>query len=274
MNRKNVFKFAAISLAVFMYSCNSGSNHSDEHGTDSTHKDTTAHKEHEAAHWSYEGETAPNNWATECGFEACSGKHQSPIDIAAATASQELVDLKLDYKGTEKCVFINNGHTVQVNITESVNNTFTLNDKTYKLKQFHFHCPSEHTIAGKPFVSEVHLVHKTDAGDIAVIGVLIEEGTENLFLASILDELPKKAEAEDEIDNSVNPSDLLPADDNYYAYDGSLTTPPCTEGVKWFVLKTPIKASKAQIEALEAAMPDNNARPVQPVNDRMVKEAI
>lgn len=270
MKKINLLMWAITIFALIK--CGSETSHDAKGGSDAASKES--HKETEAhnTHWQYEGETGPEYWASACGFKDCNGKHQSPIDIAETAVSDSLTSLNLMYHESVNCNFINNGHSVQVNFVDSAN-VFTLNGNVFTLKQFHFHSPSEHTVGGSAYPCEVHLVHASTSGELAVIGVLIEKGEENPFIAQLLTELPKKANDEELIDAMVNPSEILPADISYYAYSGSLTTPPCSEGVNWFVLKQAVQASQEQIDALIAVMPLNNARPVQSLNDRVVEES-
>lgn len=218
-------------------------------------------------HWSYEGESGPEHWGAISGdYAACSqGKTQSPIDIST-TKDEPLADISFAYKPS-KTNIINNGHTIQVNYDEG--SSITLNGAQYNLAQFHFHDPSEHTVGGKPFAMEIHLVHKNAKGELAVVGVLIKEGMENAALAETWKSLPKKADEKMTLKAGINAEDILPKDRAYYRYSGSLTTPPCSEGVNWLVLKTPVEMSKAQIEAFKEII-HANARPVQPLGDRTI----
>lgn len=275
MKKLSLF-FSTLATVAFI-SCGTGN-----HSTESTesHQDsaTTEHSDkksaHGGAHWEYEGENGPENWATACGFADCRGSHQSPIDLNAETAEDVDVPLSLTYISSTGCSFINNGHTVQVNFTENADNKLEIDGKTFSLKQFHFHCPSEHTVKGVAYPMEVHLVHKTAEGEIAVVGIFFNEGEENPFIQSILDKLPATAEVENEIAIEINPSLLLPKVKLPFTYSGSLTTPPCSEGVNWFVMKEAITISADQLEKFKQAMPENNARPVQQLNDRKIKEDI
>jgi carbonic anhydrase len=161
---------------------------------------------------------------------------------------------------------IDDGHTIQVNY--AAGSTLQVGDKTYTLKQFHFHHPSEEQVNGKGYDMEAHLVHADDNGHLAVVAVLLKSGASNAFLASIWKNFP--AEKEKSIENasvSVNAADLLPSDHAYYTFLGSLTTPPCSEGVTWYVLKTPAELSSEQVAAFAKVYP-MNARPVQPLNGR------
>ncbi|MCP4688107.1 MAG: hypothetical protein GY859_08660, partial [Desulfobacterales bacterium] len=165
---------------------------------------------------------------------------------------------------------INNGHTVQVNMASGSH--MQVGDHIYKLLQFHFHSPSENTWRGSPFAMEVHLVHKDDQGRLAVVGVFMERGRENPFIQTLWNNLPAGVGHEKTGGHvSVNAGELLPANGSYYHFTGSLTTPPCTEGVRWFVMKSPIQASAAQVERFVALI-GHNARPTQPLNGRSVSE--
>ena len=163
---------------------------------------------------------------------------------------------------------INNGHTIQVNYSEG--DTLTVGDSAYQLAQYHFHAPSEHTIDGRHFPMEMHMVHTNADGHLAVIGVLIVEGAHNPAFDPIWTNLPAKTGTEHHLEHiKVDVDSLLPVERTTYRYDGSLTTPPCSEGVKWFVMTNPIALSKAQIAAFTVLFP-HNVRPVQPLNGRFV----
>jgi carbonic anhydrase len=220
------------------------------------------------AHWAYEGEHGPDHWGHMSGeYKACSeGKTQSPIDLTGA-ASEELAEIKFDYKAS-KLNAVNNGHTVQVNYDNG--SSISVNGEQYNLVQFHFHTPSEHTVAGKSFGNEMHLVHKNDKGELAVVGVLIENGQENAAYKAIWSNLPKKANEKKSVAVDINASELLPKDRKYFTYSGSLTTPPCSENVRWIVLQTPIQMSEGQIKEIQKIMHNNN-RPVQKMHDRVLK---
>lgn len=226
-------------------------------------------KGHKNVHWSYHGETGPKNWKNLCDeFSDCGGKSQSPINIV--TKEVEKNDLleapKFNYKKSHFEI-INNSHTVQFNI--SGENTVTLKGKEYKLLQFHYHALSEHTVDGKHYPLEVHFVHKHSDTDYAVLGVMYNEGKENKLFKKYLDNFPVKKgkfESEDKIDLAK----LLPKDKTYYNYKGSLTTPPCSEVVNWYVLKQPIEASKEQIAKISKIL-NHNFRPTMPINNRKVE---
>lgn len=275
-DKKTSLIYFAIALLFTLGSTSCGtSSHEghedDSHGHDSTamHEDHESAKEHNCAHWTYKGESGPEKWAELCpDYSGCSGTKQSPIDLNGDQFNEELEELILSYSSGTELNATNNGHTVQVNIANG--STFMLDTIPFELKQFHFHCPSEHTLSGKVFPMEVHLVHLSEAGAIAVVGILFEEGEENAFLSTIINELPVSADSTVTSTTNVDVNSLLPKTKNYYKYTGSLTTPPCTEGVNWFVMKTPISASKEQIEKFISMMPAHNARPVQPLNERTI----
>ena len=216
-----------------------------------------------APHWGYEGEAGPNAWGKQ--FPTCGvGKAQSPIDIKGpfdkATRS-----IKPDYKeGALKVV--NNGHTIQVNVDSG--SKLQIDKESYDLLQFHFHRPSEEKIDGKPSAMVAHFVHKSATGKLAVVGVLLNEGNENATLKTIFAAAPKAEGPEVVVKGAkMNPASLLPANLGYYSFEGSLTTPPCTEGVTFYILKSPVTMAKAQIDAFPFKL---NARPVQPLNGRKI----
>lgn len=222
----------------------------------------------QSAHWGYEGAEGPEHWGElKEDFGTCATGHtQSPINITA-TAHEDLPDIHLEYKDGPLSI-VNNGHTVQVNVPEGSN--MTIDGTVYHLLQFHFHTPSENKIEGKQYPMEMHLVHKTDDGKLGVLAVMIEEGSENPVYDKFWSKMPEHAGEPEELANvTLNPLDLLPEDKHYYHFMGSLTTPPCSEGVNWHVLETPIQLSKEQIEHFQKLFP-MNARPVQPANDRAV----
>lgn len=230
-------------------------------------------------HWSYESADGPGQWAAlSPAYAACgSGKAQSPIDLPSAGAPATADSPRFAYKPSALRMshhenvddIIDNGHTIQVTVEDG--STLTSAKDTYELKQFHFHTPSEHTLAGKQFPLEIHFVHQSAAGNLAVVGVLVAEGSDHAELGKLLDHLP--ANVGDTVHRPeivLDPAAHLPAEAPTLTYDGSLTTPPCSEGVEWFVRRQPITAGKAQIAKLAARLKRNN-RPVQPSNGRDVK---
>jgi carbonic anhydrase len=219
-------------------------------------------------HWSYEGEGAPSNWGKlDETFATCaSGRIQSPIDIEFARGGQGQ-PLRFEYAGSATGVQ-NNGHTVQVDYGPG--NVVTLDGRPYTLTQFHFHVPAENTIAGQRYPMEAHFVHADADGHLAVVAVMFEEGAPNRSLESLWKDLPASAGARHAVASSFAAASVYPGDLAYWRFDGSLTTPPCSEGVKWFVLRTPVSASREQIDALAKVLPGPNNRPVQPLNGRVV----
>lgn len=218
-------------------------------------------------HWTYEGDHGPEHWGHMSGeYAACaSGKKQSPVDIKGYE-DKDLTDIVFNYKPS-RINIVNNGHTIQVNYDKG--SSIKVNGMEYQLVQFHFHDPSEHTVGGKSYAMELHLVHKNDKGELAVVGVLLESGKEDRAYDKVFANMPKKADEKKELKETVDAAALLPKTKTYYTYTGSLTTPPCTEGVTWLVLKTPVQLSEAQIKAFKGIVGVNN-RPVQPVNERKI----
>jgi carbonic anhydrase len=221
-----------------------------------------------AAHWSYSGETGPAHWASEDpSFAACAGKHQSPIDIEQA-AAQALPPIEFAYQPIPLTV-TDTGHSFQVNVPPG-SGGITVGGEHYDLVQFHFHRPSEEEIHGHHYAMVMHLVHKNAKGELAVVAVLVREGDTNAFLKPVFDHFPAEGTPEASVSGAtLDLKDFLPAQRGYYTFEGSLTTPPCTEGVRWFVLKHPVQASAAQVQQFAARYP-RDARPVQPLNDRTV----
>ncbi len=222
-----------------------------------------------AIHWTYEGEEGPEHWGElSADYAACAdGKAQSPIDIAQP-GPEDLANIVFNYEPS-KVNILNNGHTIQVNYDPG--SFVEIDGMRYDLAQFHFHAPSEHSIGGQLAQAELHLVHKSAAGDLAVVGVLIEEGAENPAFATIWANLPAEPAEVKSVDAEVDAAELLPAEQATYRYDGSLTTPPCSEGVKWNVMTTPIQMSAAQLAAFTAIV-DGNNRPVQALGERKLVE--
>jgi carbonic anhydrase len=221
-----------------------------------------------AQHWSYEGEGAPANWAKlDPKFVMCGiGKNQSPIDLAQFTEA-DLKPLKLNYKAAASDI-LNNGHTVQVNYAPG--STLVVDGHEFELKQFHFHAPSENTLNGKHFPLEGHLVHADKDGNLAVVAVMFSDGKANPLLSKLWEQMPAKKDDKNTLPAGLSVTGLLPASRDHYSFNGSLTTPPCSEGVRWLVIKQPATASKAQIERFTKTLGIENNRPVQPINAREV----
>jgi carbonic anhydrase len=224
------------------------------------------------AHWSYRGETGPTHWGDlTSGAPVCkTGLRQSPIDLVTDQASSPYKPFILDYKESS-FEFINNGHSIQAAVKPG-RYTLDYDGSLFTLRQFHFHAPSEHTVDGRSFPMELHLVHASESGSLAVVGVFIKEGERNSTLAEPFQSLPgndKEKEKAKTRNYKVDIPALLPENRGAFEYIGSLTTPPCSENVNWIVLRQPITLSKEQIEAFKKLYPDNN-RPVQKPNERLV----
>ena len=219
-------------------------------------------------HWSYSGEGAPSHWGElDPEFASCaSGKSQSPIDLPRS-AKGENKPLRFEYRpgGTR---IVNNGHTVQVEYAPG--STLVIDGQPYELKQFHFHAPSENTIAGKHYPMEGHLVHADKDGHLAVVAVMFSEGKPNPAVETLWANMPAKESEEHAFTQPLDASALLPAGRHYYRFAGSLTTPPCSEGVTWIVLSQPVTVSRKQLAAFTHTMGHANNRPVQPLNARKV----
>lgn len=221
-------------------------------------------------HWSYEGETGPQRWGKiNPAWAKChSGNRQSPIDIREGI-QVDLEAVNFDYKPASYNV-VNNGHTVQVNF--GAGNRISLTGRTYELMQFHFHHPAEETVGGRGYPMVAHLVHKDAEGRLAIVALLIESGTLNPVVQSVWNNLPLEVNEPLVPTAAIDMSQLLPQRREYYTYMGSMTTPPCSEGVLWIVLKEPIKLSPQQI-AIFARLYPMNARPVQATAGRLIKES-
>ena len=225
--------------------------------------------QHAHIHWDYDGAGAPENWSKlDPNNKLCAtGERQSPIDIRDGI-KVDLEPIKFNYVPSTFRI-VNNGHTVQVEVGDS---SISLIGKTYELVQFHFHRPSEEMINGQRFDMVVHLVHKAYDGELAVVAVLLERGTEHPFIQTLWNYMPLEEKMPVSPPNAiVDLNALLPATRNYYTYMGSLTTPPCSEGVRWLVMKEPVKVSAEQINIF-SRLYRNNARPIQPGKGRLIKE--
>lgn len=226
---------------------------------------------HEAKHihWSYEGEGGPPNWAKldEKNVACGNGERQSPIDIRDGI-KVDLEPIKFNY-GPAHFSIIDNGHTVQVNVGEG--HSLRIMERTYQLIQFHFHRPSEERINGRSYDMVAHLVHKDDDNRLAVVAVLLERGAEHPLIQTLWNNLPLEQGTLVSPAESIDLAKLLPENRAYWTYMGSLTTPPCSEGVLWMVIKQPQQISQEQY-SIFGRLYRNNARPVQPANGRLIKE--
>ncbi len=224
-----------------------------------------------AAHWSYHGPGDPAHWAAlEPEFRTCGvGRQQSPVDIRRdAVQPSNLPAIEFAYRPAPLKI-VDNGHTVQVNVAPG--SFIVVGGHRWELVQFHFHKPSEESIDGKRSAMVAHLVHKDADGRLAVVAVLLTSGAVNPMVAALWNNWPPQKGAEVTAQGvAIDAADLLPADRGYYTFSGSLTTPPCSEGVTWFVLKNPSAVSAGEIARFGRAYP-MNARPLQPLNGRVIR---
>lgn len=225
--------------------------------------------------WSFSGPNGPDHWADD--YPDCGRKDQSPINITDAQPAA-LPEIQFHYQSSPLFI-INTGHTIQVNFpaNETPANTITINGEEYKLLQFHFHEPSEEQLHGHATDMVVHLVHARGEGvylRLAVVAVLLRAGQANALINTLWQHIPSEVTKDPQKAPGVqiNVADFLPEKHGYYNYQGSLTTPPCTEIVTWYILKDPTSISPQQVQTFKKYY-SNNARPVQPLNDRKVKQS-
>ena len=225
-----------------------------------------------APHWEYSGEQGPAHWGQlRRDYATCDlGRRQSPIDIVV-THKQKLPEIQFQYRSAPLRL-VNDGHTVRVRMANG--SRIVLGKESYALQQFHFHVPGGDRIQGREYDMAAHFVHKSSAGRLAVVVVLFRQGGENAALAALWPKIPARADGERLFPEfTLDATQLLPAARGYYAYEGSLTAPPCTEGVYWMVLKQPLELSTDQLARYSKLFP-NNTRPVQPLHGRVVKESL
>jgi len=219
-------------------------------------------------HWGYSGQEGPEHWgelASE--FSTCSsGKNQSPVNLTGMIEG-DLPEIQVSYQ-TGGAEVLNNGHTIQINYAPG--STISVGGHSFELKQFHFHSPSENTIEAQSYPMEAHFVHADNDGNLAVIAVMFEEGAANVELEKAWAHMPGNGGEKQALSSQVNAEILLPDSHDYYRFNGSLTTPPCSEGVWWLVMKSFDTASKEQIEKFTHTMQHANNRPIQPVNARLI----
>ncbi len=222
------------------------------------------------SHWDYTGTAGPDAWGKmQPEYSKCaSGTRQSPIDIRGGIAV-DLEPIRFDYRPSSFSV-IDNGHTVQVNVEPG--NSITITGRRYELVQFHFHRPSEERVDGRQYDMVVHLVHKDPEGRLAVVAVLLDRGSAQAIVQSVWNNLPLEKGEEVHAGTRIDLSQLLPEDKRYYTYMGSLTTPPCSEGVLWMVMKQPVPISVEQVSIFARLYP-MNARPIQQADGRLIKES-
>lgn len=281
MRKKLLYPFFVVLVSLLLGACSEQATETAE-TTESEKVETTVTttKENEPTEsndttnmqWSYDEETGPDHWGDlDPTYSACTeGNEQSPINIEFSQVKKgdKLENLEIRFEPTQFSM-INNGHSIQAN-PATPNNSIVVDGTEYKFAQFHFHTPSEHQFNGQQMDMELHLVHQDANGELAVLGVMIKEGKENEKLAPIWDELPlDETENDVEINKTIDLQALLPSNQTTYFYNGSLTTPPCTEEVKWIVFEEPIEMSKEQIQAYQRTFPENQ-RPVQPLNEREI----
>ncbi|MFD1446804.1 carbonic anhydrase [Oceanobacillus profundus] len=283
MKKNFVYLFLAVSLSFFIGACSeqtpetAGSK--EEKTEDANEEQNTGMKEKESekatthtSQWSYNGNTGPEHWGKldNANLACANGSEQSPINVEfpQVKANKKQEEIQIQYEPTTFSL-VNNGHTVQANaVTES--SSIVIEGKDYKLNQFHFHTPSEHQFNGQNYDMELHLVHNDANGNLAVLGLMIKEGRENENLASVWNALPKEETEKDiPVKEPIDLQALLPQDQTSFHYNGSLTTPPCTEEVKWMIFEQPIEMSNVQIQAFQDIFPANH-RPVQSLNEREI----
>lgn len=224
------------------------------------------------ARWSYEGATGPEHWgALDPAYADCAaGRQQSPVDITGATRPHT-DQLRFNYIPSVLNL-VNTGHTLQVNYDPG--SYLTIGGKRYDLLQFHFHSPSEHTIHGQSYDLETHLVHRSGDRQLTVVAVLMAVGEENATIQTLWDNLPSEKGIDTALRGvTIDVQAWIPPKMAYYVYSGSLTTPPCSEGVQWIILRTPLPVSAAQVRTFTAIFP-RSTRPVQPLNDRVLFEGV
>jgi carbonic anhydrase len=233
-----------------------------------TQAETEAHEAEIRPIWGYSGVIGPDMWSKlDPSFNLCkTGKRQSPIDLRWSKPKKG-GDIEFNYKSSRPTL-IDNGHTLEVRFPAG--SIVNVRGKTYELVQMHFHSGSEHNLSGNSLPMEAHFVHKNEKGELAVIGVIVIEGHANALIQQLWEHWPQKKGQEVDIAGlEFNPESLIPHVHTYYAYDGSLTVPPCTEGVSWNVFNTPLEISKEQLLAFREHYSVNN-RPIQPLNGRKV----
>jgi len=232
---------------------------------------SAAQEQHAKHTWNYSDQFGPNHWGDlSADFTTCkTGRHQSPIDIRNPKKA-DLPPIRFDYRPSPLHI-IDNGHTIMINYAPG--SVMLVGGKKYVLQQFHFHRPSEERVNGKSFAMTVHLVHADEEGHLAVVAVLLQQGADNALVHELWQELPKEKEKEARKDNiQIDVSQIVPLDHRYYTFSGSLTTPPCSENIRWFVLEHPATVSAEEIKKF-SGLYRNNARPTQPLYDRIVLES-
>ena len=234
----------------------------------------TATVPHKEVHWSYDGEGGPEHWAElRPEYATCGkGQRQSPIAIDDGETLQGPAEpIDFHYRASLGSV-TNNGHSIEVKVYGD--NNITVRGTTFQLVQMHFHHPAEERVNGQTYPMVAHLVHRSDSGQLAVVAVLLDVGEANPLIDKVWTYIP--LDVNDTVrtpPDLIHLAEILPGDQRYYQFFGSLTTPPCTEGVLWLVLKQPVTLSRDQLRLFTQLFP-HNARPVQPRNDRPVRSAV
>ena len=268
---KKLVLVSAVIVMIFGVSCKDEKKKEDV--TEMETEKIVEEKKEEPKHWSYDGETSPEHWPEMLKESACGGNHQSPIDIVTANAVTKASSLKasdINYHGATKIHDVtNNGHSVKFNFGDK-DNYVNFEGKRYNLAQFHFHATSEHSVNGMHFPLVIHMVHVSEDKEFVVFAVMVTEGEESDAFDFLESYLPVQPGETKTIGKAHSFSKYILGDFKHYYYTGSLTTPPCTEGVNWFLFKDPIKISPTQVKAIADLMPRNNYRPTQPLNDRTV----
>ncbi|MFB5661514.1 carbonic anhydrase [Alteribacillus sp. HJP-4] len=263
MSKRLVFPVLAASLSLPLSACQEGTKETNSPG-----------EEEEAAEWSYEGNSGPEYWGElDSDYSTCvDGREQSPINIEFSDVSQdeELESIDINYQPAAYTL-VHNGHTIQAENSIEYNNII-VNDTEYTLDHFHFHTPSEHLFNEEHYEMEMHLVHENEKGETAVLGVMIQEGETNEELSAAWNNLPASESREEvAINDPIDLQALLPQKNTTFHYNGSLTTPPCSEEVEWIIYKQPIAMSQEQIKDFQEIFPDNH-RHEQDLNEREVIE--
>jgi len=224
----------------------------------------------EQSQWGYDNKNGPTHWGEiNTKYTLCkNGKNQSPINITHLTkAPHDKLSMNYQSKVVE---ILNNGHTIQFNVESG--SRIKIDNETFDLTQFHFHSPSENTINGKRFPLEGHFVHTDKKENLAVLSVMFEDGKNNPIVEKLWKKMPSKVGSHIPLNDNITAFNLMPKNKDYYRFNGSLTTPPCSEGVRWYVLKNPLTISTQQIEKFHSAMHHANNRPIQKLNARLVLE--
>jgi carbonic anhydrase len=225
--------------------------------------------------WDYEGPRGAEHWSTlDPAYALCNtGKQQSPIDIRG-TKKAQLPPLRFEHINEPVGYVINNGHTIRIDYHDAAGtgSFLVVGEKRHQLTQFHFHRPAEERVRGKQYDMVLHLMHKADDGEVVGVAVFLKEGHANATIQQVWDYMPEKEGQRAAPGASLDPAGMLPPNTGYYLYTGSQTAPPCSEGIKWIVLKTPMNVSAAQIKAFAALYP-HDVRPLQPLYGRVVQES-